>query len=708
MYSRLVGCSHAEGSCWRPRAYRKVPLSPWRYIHLHAPPAQRVAASLGVTVLVLVLLLLVVEARVFSALPAYPAVALVFGAVVLVPGLFVQRPFLATRSAGPIEWLLLALPFGLAIAAPSGLIVLRLELDLQTFMRLHILLAALVSGAATLFAPDAEPREPAPVDSASNRGYLLLASLLAVALSGVLVSPLWLGDRVSRDFDDWTNLTYVNSYVTRDKLSPKEPVVVQATVAKAADVPPSNVLLHSLPPLMTVFALGATFVLAAGLFRNFGVALLAVAFQLGYALLDLSPDEGFGRDLLLRISEDKMVGAFILFPLGLALISRFLARPEPRVYAAIWLLSFALFAVHPYPLMSLAIALGAVVVLQALVSRSIEPLRLGVLVSLPLIAFAVAHALLWYASEQPPTGSPGSFTTFFRWRGEFNIVRLGGLIMGNYHLILHPLVLGALVLAPVAWLRARRVSGNQWLLATTLGWLPLFFVPPLAALLAKFAHPVFVTRLPWIAPIAIVWAYVTYEALRPLNVRREVHPSMLHVALMYVAPVMLVTAVLGGALIVQESFVRADGGAFYTWTSAEPFLPGTERSIFLGGKDRLLSGQWQLTQDDKTLFDYLRTKLPRGSVVLAPEDTSVYLPGVAAEIKPARSRAIAGMWDAPPYMIDFYDGRLRGLALEQEIERAGVDYVVVREVSNATASLRELSRAQWVVELGPYDIYAFR
>jgi hypothetical protein len=362
---------------------RKLPfaLGEWRLGRLDLPAAGRLAASAGVALSVLGLLLLVFEIRVASGLPAYPAVALAFAAIVLLPGLLLQR---AIQPAAPsyLERLALSLPLGLVIAAPAGLVGLQLHLDLQATMRLHAVFAALIAGVATLFIRRSQEAPERPV---WHGAMLPLATLLAAVAFGVAVSPVWLGDRLSRDFDDWTYLTYVNSYLQPDGLQPERPVgigelpyprmetnvwlVVQAWVAHAADVPATNVLLHSLPPLLTLLALSATFALAAGLLRSHAIALFAVAFQLGYAILDLSPDEGFGRHLLLLMSEDKMVGSYVLFPLGLLLGWRFLEGRRPRDFATFSLICFALFVVHPQPLMYLAIAFAPLVVIRAFVAR---------------------------------------------------------------------------------------------------------------------------------------------------------------------------------------------------------------------------------------------------------------------------------------------------------------------------------------------------
>lgn len=688
----------------------------------------RGSAALAVATGMLALLLLVFEAELLSPLPHYPAAALALFVIVILPGLFLQQALLGAARAGAVERLVIALPLGIAIAAPSGLAALWLELDLQTFMRMHAALAAATAGAATLFF-QREDAQPAENRRAWRPEALPLALLLAVVVAGVLISPVWLGDSLARDFDDWTYATYVNSYVHADGLTPLEPVgigeapypriatnvwlVLQAAVARAADTTPDATLLTYLPPLLLVFALGASYALSKRLFDNVAVGLLSVAFLLGYAILDLSPDEGFGRNLLIRTSEDKMVATFVLLPAGLLLTAAYLSRPSFRLFAAFVLLSVAIFVTHVQPLLFLAIALPTLAAFRAALARTTQPLRELAPLVLPLALLMAGQFLFWTFFHRSNELWPGSQVEGPIYHESFKLLHVpGGLFIGNYHLLLHPLVLGALVLAPLLWLRARGSIGNQLLLVAMLGWLPWFFFPPLSVLLAKFASKSLLWRLPYMMPASIALAYFAHEGIQALLRRIEGRrPSGLPAArraIALAAPVAVVAATLGAALLVQETYVQADGSTFYKWTSPASILPWTDRSIFLGGKDRLLSGEWRVTGEEAQLFRYVRTQTEAGSVILVPERIGILMPGLLWEQKPVHSRALPGLGSPPDLVVRFYNGQLRGEELAQSLREHSVDYIVVKEVTGANASLRELPSAQPLAEIGQYVIYDVR
>jgi len=272
--------------------------------------------------------------------------------------------------------------------------------------------------------------------------------------------------------------------------------------------------------------------------------------------------------------------------------------------------------------------------------------------------------------------------------------------MGNYHLLLHPLMLGALIAAPLAWWGSRRSLPRQLLLAAMAGWLPWFFVPPLTTIAAKLASTELTARLPYMAPVAVVWGYGAYHALRWFRRRWRGGPAAVRVA----APAIAAVLVLGGGLLVQELYYPIDHGTYYTWSNPATIVPGTERSIFLGGKDRLLSREWRITSDERGVLDYLQTHAPAGAVVLAPDDISLHLPGALWQVRPVFSQSIIGQWDRPA-VTALYQGQLRGAELQTALDQSDVQYAITRELSDANAALSELPSATLLVEVGPYDLY---
>ncbi len=684
---------------------------------LDAALLRRAARAVIAGVAVLALLHLALEVRVFSGLPGYPAAFLVLLGMLVVPGLLLREALLPCSHADVIERLTLAFPLGIAIAAPAGLLALSLNLSLDTFLRLHIVIASLIAAGSAFLAPPGGRAWLSSTLKGWNSATLALLLLLAVAVGGILSSPSWGGDRLARNFDDWRYMTYVNSYLHRDHIEPLHPVgigeaayprmeintwvVFQAGVARAAGVSAESVVMDDLTPILIVFALLATYTLAKGLLRSRAIALLAVAIQLGYALIDMSHDEGLGANFLFRMSQDKMVATYILFPIGLLFVSRFLRQTQASAFAIFALICLALFVVHPQPLLFLGIALLALALLQAAAKHSWRPLLWSATLGVPLAAFTFGQFIVWHLFN---TSWPALFDTSLTWRETFKIVHLpGGMIMGNYHLIEHPLLLGALIVAPLVWWPARRSLPQQLLLAVTIGWLPWFFIPPLTTIAAKLASAELTARLQFMTPVAVVWAYAAYHGLRLL--RRRWRGAMSTV--WFAAPAATAVLVLGGGLLFQELYYPVDHGAYYTWSSTATTVPGTERSIFLGGKDRLLSHEWRISPDERELLHYLQTHTPEGASVLAPDDINLHLPGTLWQVRPVFSQGILGQWERPLVM-GLYQGRLRGNALQAALDQSQVQYVITRGVSDANAALIELPTAYQLIGIGPYDLYAIQ
>jgi hypothetical protein len=177
-------------------------------------------------------------------------------------------------------------------------------------------------------------------------------------------------------------------------------------------------------------------------------------------------------------------------------------------------------------------------------------------------------------------------------------------------------------------------------------------------------------------------------------------------------------------LLIQEAYidlassgcqVRAPSptNCFYQKTSAETILPGTDVSIFLGGKDRLTSREWRPPEWQEPLFEYMRTELPPGSVVLAPHLENVFMPGLIQNVKPVHSHGVVGLPVQDPLVVAYYSGRLRGQELTEALELRGVEYVVGplppwRLYGVSADPLPEVPGAELVAEVAPYRIYALR
>ncbi len=669
---------------------------------------------------VLLCLLIAYEIDILSELPAYPATVAAFLIVVIVPGAVLQAVLLKGGDFGPLERLAIALPLGLGVAAIPGLIVLERHTDLQEFAILHAVFATLVSGVAMLFWRS--DRQDEPRKESGGPGRFLLIGVLLVVAAGVVTTPLWAEGRISADFDDWTYLAYSNNYVESNEINAAEPffgtgdsvnprmrsnvwVLLQAQVADVAGVQASEAVLEYLRPLLTLFTVLATFALTRTLFKNTTVALLAVCFQLGYAFTDLSAHEGLGRNLLIRISEDKMIGAFLIFPIALIFLMRYIDGRSPYAYAGFSIVVFGLAFVHPVPLMFLATTIGAFAVVRCLSDRSFVVLREFGLLLVPvglasIWPFVQRQLLIDVAPEL--FGTEASAITF---RDQFHFVEVGaGLLIGNYHMILHPLMIVGIVLVPLVWLLARKSTGGQLVLAITAGALAVFFTPLLATPVAEIMTPQTLWKIPWMIPVGPVLAIATYEGLKRLPNVMQVLP------IQAVASSLVLVAALGIGLVVVEQYEAVDGGAFYTWRSEESVVPWNGESIFLGGLDRTFAASWRIPEEEEEMLRWIeRNAFEVDSVVLAePAWIHHVIPGFLQNMFPVDFGGVAGEGDRRDGATAFANGALSVEEFEAFLDRYDVEFIIAREVEIASDVLRESERARFRLEFSPYLVYQVR
>lgn len=638
-----------------------------------------------------------------SILPDYPALVVAFLFWVVAPGWLIQQALFGDRSTSPVERTIVAFLMSMALAALPGLVALRLHWSLEAFAMAYVALASVAAGLSLLWHRDAElEAEPESEPEAGFRhGRAPLALLIGAAALAVLTAPFWASDRISAGADDWVYLSYVQEYLTADGLDAAEPpggsgafdrmgfnvwVVMEALLADSSGAEAADVLQEYLPPLLLLLALAATFALARGLFRNTTIALLAVVLLLGYALIDVSAHEGIGHNLLVRISEDKMVATYVLLPVALLLSAKFLVEPRLRAFVAGPLAVLALFVVHPMGLAFLGIAIVGLALLRALVLRSGEPLAAGVVLSAPMLILAML-ALSLPSSES--TATAAVFDPRLLFREDVRIVALNDdFSMGNFHLILHPLLLAALALAPLLWWRSQRDVGAQLLFAMMWGALLVFFVPPFATLYATAISWNAVWRLAWMLmmPVALVLAVAIHAGL----VRLQASSWSFRPATLVALPAIAAGVLLGGAFIVQESYQPLDGGAFYDRTDASAVLPWTDHSLTVSGLERVFSDEWRLPDQARGLVRHMESSVPVGSTVLVPDELTTFLPGRLAGISIVDPLG-NGSAEEKALLRSVYGVPLTRPEIDQALREAGVDYLVVRSRTPTEDALRHVA-----------------
>ncbi|MEX0785683.1 MAG: hypothetical protein WD939_03510, partial [Dehalococcoidia bacterium] len=678
----------------------------------------RPAMAVLVSTCLLALLLAVLLGEPLSVLPAYPAVALAFALAVALPGWLVARALL--RDTGLAIQFAAAPALALGLMAVPGVIALEAHLSLDDFALMYAIVAAAAAGATMLFAPATPVQASEPVEPESARGNVLLVAMLAVVLGGVVTTPFWAADRLAGDFDDWTYAAYAREFIDTDRLNAEEPffgtgepvnprmrsnvwVLSEALVSRAAGVAPHEALFEYLPPLLSMLAILAAYAVGRTLFRSSTAGLLAAGFMLGYAFLDLSPHEGIGRNLFLRISEDKMVGGFLLFPIALVFLANAFSSRSAASFAGYALVVLGLSVTHPVPLLFLATTVPLLGALRATAERSFAPLRLAALFLIPVVLVSIWPLV---QRDQLEEVTPALFATgegAAQLRYDFHLVSLGGgWLIGNYHLILHPLMLATIALAPLVWWGARRTVGGQLVLVLMVSPLLLLFVPLLATPVANVLAPSTLWRVPWMIPVAPVLAFVTHQAALQIARGGARLPRGIGAAAPALLPGIALLVVLVAGLAVQEQYLRLDRGAFYTRNSSSALVPGTDGSIFVGGIEGSFSRDWRLRPQQEQLLDHLSKTVPEGSVVLVDSEIlQLQMPGYLTHIYPTlssnrtiypqgsdRAREVAEQEQA---LGAFYRGAVPRDDVESLLKTYGVDYVVIGLRSEAETTLRSVA-----------------
>lgn len=636
-----------------------------------------------------------------SILPGYPAVAVAFFLWAILPGWFLQRAFFATRNTNLVEQMSVAFLMSMALAAVPGLVALTLHWSIDAFAISYAGAASIASGVSLFWqrekAPAVPTEEPEQQRLLSHAPLLLM---IGIPLLAIATSPWWAGNLISRDFDDWVYMGYLSEYLGSNVLDASVPfsdarpgqfgrmqfnvwLVIQTLVADSAGVEPFDLLIDYLPPIMTLLAAAAMFTLAKGLFNKTSIALLAVMLLLAYGALDLTAHEGYGRNIFSRIGEDKMVASFILLPVSLLLGARFLASPSPRTFVAPVLAIGALFATHPMALLFFGAAMVPLSMFHAAVERTAASARAAVVISLPWLLLAGAF-LIWSGDGSQRLDVTDPF------RRAFHIIDVtDSLVIGSYHMFLHPMLIAAVLLAIPAWLVSRRSIGNQLLFGTVATVLLVTFVPFLATGVSNAVNEEAVYRLQWLIPVPLILAYSLDQAASWLATRWQIVRRPWLASLL---PAVGVVGIVATALIVQEHYVIADDGAFYEKTSSSSLLPWTDGSIFLGGVDRAFSSGSRPTEDQEELFAQMQDRLPPGSEVLLQRSLGLYLYGMLYRVRPVIYGGAAGYLYRNLLVTALDEGLLERDELDEAIRTFGIDLVVVQKGSLTDSGLRAFAR----------------
>jgi tetratricopeptide (TPR) repeat protein len=377
-------------------------------------------------------------------------------------------------------------------------------------------------------------------------GAFLAAIVLAVVVFANSISP-FPGDRLTyqaflRHFLDAKRFLTMgfrmsDTLVVKSSREVIQPwVLLLAVIVKLAQVDVLDAYVYYIPLLLIPVSFFAFYLLARELFGNQITALSASLVQLVYYLSDIPVHEGIGRSFFLRLIEDKFLLRFVFLPVALWLSLRYFKNGDKETLAIIIAIIVATGLIHPLGVILYGMSFFSFLLVAFLSDKrrlnkdnllQLAPLVITVLLTLvvpfwqrqqiartvaPIESFNVTAANAFDINIGLTTAS-----------GELRASRIfllpgeSGLYIASPHLIAHPFVILAILLAPLLLKYLRTHLSAQFLFSNTLAGLVLCYVPIITPLLGKLITPWVIWRVLWLLPVSLVIGFFIGEVFQKLT-----------------------------------------------------------------------------------------------------------------------------------------------------------------------------------------------
>lgn len=507
-------------------------------------PATGAPAARFAAVLVPLLPAVIVAALMAGAIGGRPGAYLAFAVALLAPGWLVWR----ILPEGVLEWneplglpaLWLVLSFTVLGPIVAGLVYFGWSASLVEWY----LLAALVilgAGGARWGHRKVGPWDPATIGAAA-----------ALAAGFAYRTTIW---RIGTD--DHTYIGYLRAFLATGTYPTTNPFMsgdvplaprwrldswtgLTGVLAHLGSIDVEVFFREVLPGLMVVAAGSALYVLARLLSGSRGFAQLAAVSALVVpVIIDSAPFRS--------IAYNKFTGLFVFVPVAAALMIRVLRggrRGNVLVAAAVF---WGAMFVHPVPAVFAAALVAGFVAVRAVVNRDVEWSSVGwvgaAMVPMLLTAFIVSSTGERYGVRLGDVESLSEIAkpafdigpiSIWEPRDEVNIINWGpesaaavfvrghangpagprllflenGMPFAHWGLLSTPAVLLVAVALLIITYGRHRDDVALWIGGATLVALSVYFVPPLAAVLARFITPWQLWRFVWLMPTALATAWL--------------------------------------------------------------------------------------------------------------------------------------------------------------------------------------------------------
>lgn len=309
--------------------------------------------------------------------------------------------------------------------------------------------------------------------------------------------------------------------------------VQQAMMSFVSGVDPVDLVGPQQVPLI-LLSLAAMYYLAQRVTnRRNAAAWITLAW--GFYLLLWNQGGSFaGYEVISRSSLDKVVGSFIVLPVGIGLALDYFNHPRRKTL--LWLLFAAIAATLTHPIVGalLGLSLAGLAIIELLANRNWTTFwRVTVVTALLMVSLTSSFYLLLFQIQHPSKGLIATSLTdtrdpslYLEISGAFERERIFVLDNGSYilhpRLILQPVQILAFLTLPLLFRRMRKSRPERLLFGMLVLDTLLLIFPPTADVLGTLVTPSLLYRLHWPISIAavITVGWLSWELIQKVPANR--------------------------------------------------------------------------------------------------------------------------------------------------------------------------------------------
>ncbi len=470
--------------------------------------------------------------------PSLVALLLTLAAVLFLPGFLLSTLWLRRTELSWLARLAIAIVLSMALGIACSTIVLALN---QPLSLLLILIGGVSAAAGLGLAWSAWRRghdSGTPPVRLPPAHPLLVGVFIALTLWMLLrfAAPI---DRMPAGNDFWSYASYVRKWATWDARPAVHVLfgtsdtanfryiyggwpLVQSLITAISGVDSVDLVGLWLPPVLMCAAYLAHYAFAETLFRSRNAAMLSnLAFSLALTYTGGTRDS-LQRVFFMRINEDKFLLPFILVPIALLFLVRYLRDKRRGDWAGFVLMAIGATLTHPLGLVQLGLSAGLFAALHLLLNRDRQTLvrlmalfvPMVLLLAIPFTQRSTVDTAYSTDTEEGQTKYQGLHQDRLSLLdAESNRYMVNGKMLG------YPVTIAALALTPLLLIGVKKDWGAQFLLANMVGLIFVLFNPLLTPLLGRIITPWMLWRLTYLFPSALVVGYMLDKGMGWLRQR---------------------------------------------------------------------------------------------------------------------------------------------------------------------------------------------